>query len=166
MSSDLHQAPILTYSSSRSLDDRSAFFLWVAGFLTLAAGLSTETSTIARNSIYGLAVLFVVAGLGGFITQRTIAFNLETRRITVVHKWFAKRPRQVIDCSFDDCIWLGIIERRNGEGESSYGIYFQPKDDKPYTLPSVGDSFEGASTVARALAAATSIRRLDIVFRK
>ena len=115
-------------------------------------------------AVFGVATLMVVSVLVSVLRQRTVEFNIATRHLSVVHQWSFGSPKKIFDCSFEECEAVGTAQYNNGEGGVSYGVYVQPKKGKRYAIPSVGGSFEDAATVARALTAATGIRRLDASF--
>jgi hypothetical protein len=92
--------------------------------------------------------------------QWTTDVNTAARRLTISRRWFGLRPKTMVDCSFDQCEALGVIEY-NTEGRLTHGVYVQLQNGKRHAIPIAGSSYEEASTVASEVSRATGISRRD-----
>lgn len=74
------------------------------------------------------------------------------------------RPKIVVDCSFDECDVLGVMEY-NVEEHLAYGVYLQLKNGKRHAIPLTSNSLDRVSSVATEVSRAIGIQRRDTSYR-
>lgn len=98
----------------------------IAIAVAIVAAAAFASTTTAGGSV--LAMFLVVPMLLLAVWRQSIVeFDIGTKRLKVVRLLCGRWSRMKVDCSFDDCETLGIIEY-NHEGQTSFGAFFQLKN--------------------------------------
>ena len=134
------------------------------GFLPMDAvflvGAIVAVAAIASTTMLdgsALAILLIVPMLLLAVWRQSIVeFDIGTKRLKVVRELCGRWSKTKVDCSFDECETLGIIEY-NHEGPPSFGAFFQLKNGNRHAIPLRASTFAEASETMAALSSATGI---------
>jgi hypothetical protein len=143
------------------------FTVFVTGFFAIvAATLFVHEFLTTPDRFYGVAgAIPLVAALIAYAAlsrETIIAFDIASRRLKIVRRWFNRWDRTIVDCPFDQCAAIDLIEFKQEEGDSSFGVYVRLTGGRRYNIPLKGSTFRDATEAALHLTEVTKIPRLCV----
>jgi hypothetical protein len=150
-------------TSGRPRPLRLAFILGSFAFFAIFAIFALRRS---GNTTFSIAFITITA-LIVFITLRswslrwTVDIDAGARRLRIERALLGLRRTTIVDCSFDACEALGVLESRQ-VSPYAYGVYVQLKGGEWHSISVAGNTQKEAARVADELSSATGIPRLDV----
>jgi hypothetical protein len=136
-------------------------FIWTGLPAIAALTKRSITPLMPENASVLVAMLFVFSIFSVHASRQwTTEVNTESRTLKIFRRPFGLWEKTILNCRFEDCSALGIIECET-EGVFSYEVYIQYKFGEQHLMPLKNSTYEAAARIAMQLSVATGIPRLD-----